>query len=304
MFSVRFWGVRGSMPCPGLNTNIFGGNTTCLEIRADDKIILVDCGTGIKDAGRNLLNDPQRANLNIEIFLSHTHWDHILGLPLFAPIFLPTTKIHIRGPHFPNGESLKSIFSMLTSYKFWPIRLNEFPAKFSFSQLWEQTVNLGDGIKVISKYTNHPVICLAYRIEYEGKSIVTAFDTEPYRNQFSRIVPLLPCDENAEAAGEKAAEMENEKMWNFMKGTDVLIYDSSYTEDEYNASKLNWGHTSYESAIATALKVNAKKLVLTHHEPTRTDDQLQEIEYKYRALYPNFDTLEITLAKEGLVLEL
>jgi phosphoribosyl 1,2-cyclic phosphodiesterase len=307
MFSLRFWGVRGSMPCPGSETNVFGGNTTCLEIRTDDKIILVDCGTGIKEASKNFIEHDLKDGVlpELNIFISHTHWDHIMGFPMLAPLFIPGTKIHFRGPHFPNGESLQSVFSYITSYKYWPIRLSELAADMSFEQINEQTINLGDNLKVTSKYLNHPVRCLGYRFEYKGKVMVTAFDAEPFWNPFlqpQNASGNLICDDYSFEAGVKAAEEENKKMFEFIKDADILVYDSSYTEVEYKARKLNWGHTSYETAIDSSAKANVKKLVLFHHDPLSSDEKLMEIEEHYRASGPQ--SMEITLAREGSKLEL
>ncbi|GMO36706.1 MAG: MBL fold metallo-hydrolase [Termitinemataceae bacterium] len=316
MFSLRFWGVRGSVPSPGFDTNIFGGNTTSLEIRTDDKIVFVDCGTGIKEASKNLIkNDFNDGLPELNVFISHSHWDHILGFPMFTPLFIPGAKIHFRGPNFPNGESLRSVFSYMTSYKYWPIRLSELPANMTFEQINEQTIDLGNGLKVTSKYLNHPVRCLGYRFEYKNKVIVTAFDTEPFWNPFALFKEHsqeagdseycnLICDDYAFEAGEKATEAENKKMFDFIKDADILIYDSSYTEDEYENSKLNWGHTSYETAINSALTANVKKLILFHHDPLRTDKKLSEIEKRYCSSCKNKQSMEIALAREGLILEL
>ncbi|MDR2842299.1 MAG: MBL fold metallo-hydrolase, partial [Spirochaetaceae bacterium] len=195
MFSIRFWGVRGSMPFSGLNATIYGGNTTCIEIRADERLVIIDCGTGIKDLGSYLMaNDFKKGAIDADIFLSHSHWDHLLGFPLFSPLFIPSTKLRFHGPYFPDGSSLKSIFSDVLSYKFWPIRLSEISANCTFNQLREQTLDLGGGLKVTTKYMNHPVICLGFRFEYEGKVIVTAFDTEQFFNPFPHNADSLPLD--------------------------------------------------------------------------------------------------------------
>jgi phosphoribosyl 1,2-cyclic phosphodiesterase len=304
MFSVRFWGVRGSIPCPGFQTNDFGGNTTCIEVRADDRLIIIDCGTGLRPLGNYLMaNDLKKGPIDADIFLTHTHWDHIMGFPMFAPVFIPTSKLRFRSSFFPEGETLKSVFETITSYKYWPIRLSELSAQFSFEQIREGTIDLGGGVKVVCKYLNHPVICLGYRFEYQGKTIVTAFDTEPYWNPFPGDANLLPCDSDTAREGAKVAAEENEKIFKFIENADILIYDSSYTEEEYKNGKLNWGHTSFESAISAASQANVKKLILFHHEPTRTDNMLSDIERKHCSLYTGKSSMEILLAKEGLTQE-
>ncbi len=193
MFFVRFWGVRGSIPCPGPDTVKYGGNTTCLEIRADKRLIIIDLGTGAKPLADYLqANDSKQGPLDIDIFITHTHWDHIMGFPMFAPVFVPGTKLRIRGPVSYNDDTLASIIGDQLSYRYWPIRQSELSAKIEYMELKEISVDLGDGLKVRTKYLNHPILSLGYRFEYKGKSIVTAFDHEPFRNLF----PIDPQDPN------------------------------------------------------------------------------------------------------------
>ena len=304
MLSVRFWGDRGSIPCPGPATVRFGGNTSCLEIRADDRLVIVDLGTGLKPLGDHLMaTDFKKGPIDADIFITHTHWDHIMGFPMFTPIFIPGTKLRIRGPVSYEDDTLESIIGAQLSYRYWPVRQSELSAGIEYDQLKETELDLGGGLVVRTKYLNHPILCLGYRFEYGGKSIVTAYDTEPFRNVF----PTDPEDPsyNQEAAmeGELAAKEENEKLLRFFRGADVLVHDTQYTKKEYWAGKVGWGHSSYEHAINAADKAEVKKLVLFHHDPNRTDDELESLEAGYRRLIAGKTAMELVMAREGLTVQ-
>ncbi|MDR0450512.1 MAG: MBL fold metallo-hydrolase [Treponema sp.] len=304
MFSVRIWGARGSMPCPGPDTVVFGGNTSCLEIRADDRLVIVDLGTGIKPLGDRLMaRDFKKGPVRADIFVSHTHWDHIMGLPMFSPLFAPATKLQIYSPaSFKDEDSLESVIGNQLSFRYWPVRLSELSARIKYIGLKQTVLNLGGGLRVTTKYLNHPLLCLGYRFEYQGKSIVTAYDTEPFRN----IFPTDPRDpdynEDAAREGELAAREENDSILNFIRNADLLFYDTQYTAREY-ADHLGWGHSSYESAIDSALKAGVKKLVCFHHDPNRTDTRLAAREKKYQAGLAGKTSLELLMAREGLLLK-
>jgi ribonuclease BN (tRNA processing enzyme) len=283
---------------------VFGGNTSCLEIRADRKLVIVDMGTGIRVLGDWLLeNDAKEAALDTDIFVTHTHWDHIMGFPLFAPLFMPTTKLRIHGPISYENETLESIIGTQLSYRYWPVRLSDLSAHLEYDQIGETTLDLGDGLKVTTKYLNHPVLCLGYRFEYQGKSIVTAYDTEPFRNLFPTNPGESGYDEGAAREGDRAAGEANEKILRFMQNADVLIHDSQYTAGEYRAERMGWGHSSYEYAIGAAEKTKVKKLVLFHHDPHRTDQQLAAFETDFRELVTAKTGLDIIMAREGMTIE-
>jgi phosphoribosyl 1,2-cyclic phosphodiesterase len=303
MLSVRIWGDRGSISCPGKDTVIYGGNTSCLEIRADEKLVIVDFGTGIKPFGDWLMaNDFKKGPIDADIFISHTHWDHIMGFPMFTPIFIPTTRIRIRGPVSSEDETLEQIVGAQLSFRYWPIRISELSAKIEYSQIQETSLDLGDGLWVTTKYLNHPILCLGYRFEYEGKSIATAYDHEPFRNLFPTDPGDPSYDEDAAREGEAVAKEENEKILRFFRGADVLIHDSQYTQAEYE-KHLGWGHSSYEYTINAANKAGVKKLILSHHDPNRTDAQLEEFEQSYQKRIAGKTTMQIMMAKEGLTVE-
>ena len=303
MLSVRFWGVRGSIPCPGRNTVEYGGNTSCLEIRADDRLVIVDLGTGAKPLGDWIMgNDFKKGPINVDIFISHTHWDHIMGFPMFTPIFIPGTKMRILGPVSFNDDTLASILGDQLSYRYWPVRYSELSAKIEYSELKETTMDLGGGLKLTTKYMNHPILCLGYRFEYGGKSIVTAYDHEPFRNIFPTDPDDPSYNEDAASEGEAAAAEENERMIKFFKGADVLVHDSQYTTEEFN-SHLGWGHSYYDYALDCACKADVKKLVFFHHDPNRTDEQLESLEAQYKKQSGDKAGMEFIVAREGLTVE-
>lgn len=300
MLSLRVWGDRGSMPTPGPDTVLFGGNTSCLEIRCDDHLIIVDAGSGIRKLGDKLMReDLPKGPISADILITHTHWDHVLGFPMFTPIFVPGTKLRIHGPISYEDDSLEKVFGSLLSYRYWPVRQEELGAKIEYRQIKETTFELGDGIFVTTKYLNHPILCLGYRIEYRGKSIATVYDNEPFSNLFPTDPAHPDYDEEAAREGEEAAREENEKLLRFMQGVDLLVHDTQYTAKEYNAGKRGWGHSSYEYAINAAHKARVKRLVLFHHDPNRSDAELQELELFYQGKTRERTGLEIEMAREG-----
>lgn len=304
MFSVRFWGVRGSVACPSEKTLRFGGNTSCLEIRAGKRLIIIDMGTGIHPLGISLIEQSAKSGpVDADIFITHTHLDHLAGFQMFVPLFIPSSKLRIHGPFMTGGITLRSVFSQFMAYPFWPVRLDELPAELSFQDLGETTLDLGGGLCVRTKYLNHPVICLGYRFEYEGKTIVTSYDNEPFWNIFGPYADADFLCADAARAGEKACKEENEKLRAFYHGADVLIYDCQYTEDEYKNGKYHWGHSSYQHAVETAQAAGVKKLLLFHHDPSRSDDYLDALEQETKTKYHPHNGLEIIVCREGMVVE-
>jgi ribonuclease BN (tRNA processing enzyme) len=230
-----------------------------------------------------------------------------MGFPVFSPMFIPTSKFHIRGPVSYEDETLMSILSQQLSYRYWPVRLHELAAQIEYSTIHETSLDLGRGLKVITKYLNHPILCLGYRFEYQGKSIVTAYDFEPYRNIFPVDKNDPDYDEAAAREGDAAAREENERVLQFFKDADVLIYDAHYTALEYE-SKKGWGHSTFEQAIISAREASVKKLICFHHDPNRTDSQLEELEDLYRTKIRHDAPAgnrapDLLVAREGLTIE-
>lgn len=304
MIKLKFWGVRGSIPCPGVDTVKYGGNTACLELRfvrgTEEKTIIVDAGSGIRALGNHLIaQDLPNGSLHLDLLITHTHWDHIMGFPFFAPIYIPGTRLNIYGPVTYESEGLDKIVGSQLSYRYFPIKQSELAAEIQYFPLKECTMELDRGVKVSSKYLNHPILCLGYRFEFEGRTIVTAYDTEPFRNLFTTDPADPSYDESAAVEGDLVAREENEKLRRFIEGADVLIHDSQYTNAEYHRSYLGWGHSSFEHVINTAHLAGVKRLYHFHHDPLRTDAQLDALITGYRNTIKGRSALEIYLAREG-----
>lgn len=306
MIKLRFWGVRGSVPCPGPMTVKFGGNTSCLELRfgEQERLVVIDAGTGIRGLAAHLMkHDLPKGPIKTELFLTHTHWDHIMGFPFFIPMFLPNTELKVFGPVTYEEDTLDKIVGGMLTYRYWPIRMSELAGKIEYFNLKEGTHDLGNGLWLTTKYLNHPILVLGYRFEYRGKVLCTAYDTEPFRNVFD-VPPDSPgYDEEAVKEGELAASEENEKVNRFFQGADILIYDSQYTHSEYISSRLGWGHSSFEHAVNVGHRAGVKKLILFHHDPDRRDEELEQLEQKIHRSIDGKTKMEVQIAREGMVVE-
>lgn len=265
---VRFWGVRGSIASPGPNTVRYGGNTTCIEIRTDNnELIIIDAGTGIFPLSQTLLAElPVTAN----VLITHSHWDHIQGLPFFIPNFIPGNLLRLHGAFDPvSGKGVEQVMSVQLQYSYFPVREAEMKARIEYVTLApEQSIQIGSAT-VTPYLMNHPVIDFGYRIEANGKSVFFTGDHEPPLNIYAAGE-----EGYAEYQGfvdEKAADIRRA-----MQGVDVLIADCSYTEQEYPAKK-GWGHGTFNTSIQYAKEAGAKVLFCTHHEPTRSDDALDAV---------------------------
>lgn len=292
---LRFWGVRGSIASPGPETVRYGGNTTSLEIRTDDGLlILIDGGTGIFRAAQSLLASMP---LDVNIFITHTHWDHIQGLPFFVPIFVPDNNIHIHGPVNPvTGNGVQQVIGVQLQCSFFPVREAELRANIKYRSLTPgETVTVGDAT-ITPVLMNHPVVNLGYRIDCNGKSFFFSGDHEPHANIYA------PGDD-AYAGFQTMIDHQRNEIDRVLAGVDVLVMDSSFTPDEYK-TKIGWGHGTFDNAMQLAHRVGAKTLFCTHHEPTRSDDALEAAFSAALARNPVAATnVDIQLAKEGLVLD-
>lgn len=263
---VKFWGVRGSIASPGPHTVRYGGNTTCIEVRTDsNELIILDAGTGIFPLSQTLLAElPVRAN----VLITHSHWDHIQGLPFFIPNFIPGNVLRLHGAHDPvSGQGVEQVMSVQLQYSYFPVREAEMKGTIEYVTLMpEQSIQVGSA--TITPYLlNHPVINFGYRIEANGKSVFFTGDHEPPYNIYA--------PEDAEYAEYQSFVDEKQaSIIQAMRGVDVLIADTSYTAQEYPA-KVGWGHGTFKTSIEAACQAGTKVLYCTHHEPTRSDDALE-----------------------------
>lgn len=299
---LKFWGVRGSIPCPGFNTAKYGGNTACIELRFEnpDRQIIIDAGSGIRELGNFMMaHDLPKGPIHTEIFLTHTHWDHIMGFPFFTPIYLNETNIRVYGPVNFEKDSLKDIVGGQMTYRYFPIRQGELASHIEYVELKEGRVLRKDDIYITTKYLNHPVLCLGYRFEYQGKVICTLYDSEPFQNIFNTDPSDPSYDETMALEGEKAAKLENDRLYQFVKNADLVIHDAQYTREEFQASKKGWGHSSMEFAIEASKKAGVKQLALFHHDPLSDDDRLDRLaETLFQTNSPA--GLKVFFAREGM----
>ncbi|GAC1394753.1 MAG: MBL fold metallo-hydrolase [Polyangiales bacterium] len=283
MSDVRFWGVRGSIPTPGPATAEIGGNTSCVEVRAGGRLLVFDAGTGLRLLGNALMKEA-KPPVEAWIFFSHVHWDHIQGFPFFTPAFIRGNTIHLFGGHKASSTLEETLAGQMENPSF-PVHLSDMGAKMHFHDVFEGEVveieaAAGAGtIRVTNTRGNHPNGVYAYRVDFGGKSVMYATDTEHYA-------------------------VVDPKLKRLAQGVDVLIYDAQYTPEEYagatgGGSKLGWGHSTYEAAVDLAKAAGAKKLVLYHHDPAQDDKAVREKERRARELFA-----ECQAAYEGLTLTL
>jgi phosphoribosyl 1,2-cyclic phosphodiesterase len=303
---VTFWGVRGSIPTPGYETSRYGGNTLCVElgIPGCGRTLVIDAGSGIRRLGDDLLARLGRnSELAVDLLLSHTHLDHILGLPFFGPLYRRDTRLTLYGPVISPEDRLEQVIGGQLSYRYFPVRQVELAAQIAYVDLREGVYDLGDGIALTATYLNHPLLCMGYRIDWGGRSVCTAFDTEPFRNLFVTDPQDPAYDEIMAIEGEQAAREAGLRMRAFFRDADLLIHDGQYTEREYRAGRAGWGHSSVEQAVAAAEAAGCRRLALIHHDPMRTDADLDALSRQYGGPRPE-SGLEVCFAREGLSITL
>ncbi len=304
--SLRFWGVRGSIPSPGAKTYKYGGNTSCLELRVgkEERLIIIDAGSGIRALGNYLLqHDLPKGPIDADLFLTHTHWDHITGFPFFTPIYIPGTTLRVHGPVSFEKESLEEVVGGQMRYRYFPVNVGELSSSITYDRIQERNeIDLGRGLILRTRLLNHPLMTLGYRFEYAGKTICTCYDTEPYYNLFITDKDHPDYDEAIAMEGEEAAREMNLGLEDFFRGADILIYDAQYTDEEYQRQYRTWGHSPMEAAISAAQRGEVKKLALFHHDPERSDEALDELEQRFRQECEG--VLDVFFAREGMTLTL
>lgn len=269
---VRVWGARGSVACPGPRTVHYGGNTSCIEVRCGDKRIVLDGGTGIRELGHAMVNEEPGA---IEVFLTHFHLDHIVGLPFWWPAYVPENRITFRAAQLEQDTSLREILHKMMSPPLFPIPLDEFRADVRYEEFVSgETVDLGDGVTVETRSLNHPGGACGYRISHRGRSMAYITDTE------------------------HAPGTDDANVLYLMQDADLVFYDATYTDAEY-AKHIGWGHSTWQEAVRLAALAGTKTLALFHHDPKHEDADLDRIGEVAAAARPG-----TCVAREGQVFRL
>ncbi len=301
---LHVWGTRGSIPTPGATTLKYGGNTSCIEMRLDtNETIILDAGTGIRELGFHIMQHHP-SPYEMHLLINHTHWDHIMGFPFFVPIYIPGYKVNIYGPvHYE--KSLSEIFGAQMDYTYFPVSTAQLAATLEYKELKEETFKIGDAV-ITTRMMNHPVISLAYKIEYKGRVFIYTGDNEPYYNILGGGSDALGFDEDDDDALEMEDEVarQNEAVAAFCDGADVLFADCQYTEDEYTRFK-SYGHSSTRHAVELAKKADVKKLVLFHHDPLQKDELVEAKLEEAKAIAKEINlNIEILAACEGMELDI
>jgi phosphoribosyl 1,2-cyclic phosphodiesterase len=275
-FKVRFWGVRGSIACPGQSTVRYGGNTSCIEMQVGGQRLIFDGGTGLRVLGQALTAEmPVEAHL----FFTHSHWDHIQGFPFFVPAFIPNNRFHIYGTVAPNGSTIEQRLNDQMLHPNFPVPLQIMGADLKFYNLGiGESVELGE-VLIENALLNHPGEAIGYRVNWRGGSVAYITDTEHFPDRL---------DENV--------------LW-LARNADLLIYDATYTDEEYYSeqiSRIGWGHSTWQEAVKVAKAANVKQLVIFHHDPLHDDSFMDQVQAQTAVQFPNslvaWEGLEIAIS--------
>ena len=295
---VRFWGVRGSIPTPGPATSFYGGNTSCVEVRADGEIIIFDAGSGIRPLGLQLNEEFHNRSLSLTLLLSHTHWDHIQGFPFFMPAYNPENHLRILGYEGSTQGLAKTLSGQMES-PYFPIGLEKVPANVRIEELKDMEFSVGR-VRVKARFVNHPGICVGYRLETSLGAIAYMPDVEPFHRLRSQPNPNEPGLE----ASMEFARQEDQKLVDFLDGVDVLIMDSQYDAAEYQAH-LGWGHACVDDVASLAVQARVKQLFLFHHDPSHDDEKISRLVAQARQIVAQQGgTTHVEAAREGLEVRL
>jgi phosphoribosyl 1,2-cyclic phosphodiesterase/CheY-like chemotaxis protein len=280
---LRFWGVRGSIPSPGQPTVFFGGNTSCVELRTNGQIVILDAGSGIRPLGLSLVEEFPNDPLDLTLLITHTHWDHIQGFPFFSPAYDSRNRIRIYG-YEGAMAGLRSTLAGQMESPYFPVALSEMPGNLHIVELREMSFNV-NGMKVDSCFTNHPGVCVAFKLHTPDGTVVYMPDNETKRSSSRQ-------------------ESADKILTDFVRGADVLIMDSQYTSDEYQ-THIGWGHGCIDEVVRMATATNVKRLYTFHHDPAHDDRCVSGMLMHARQLAEGAgSSLIIEAAREGMEVSL
>jgi phosphoribosyl 1,2-cyclic phosphodiesterase len=269
---IRFWGVRGSVPCPGPETARYGGNTACVEVRCGDRLLVFDAGTGLRSLGSSLAGT---SGIQADIFLSHCHIDHIGGLPFFAPAYRPASQLRVWAGNLLPERALSQVARTVMSEPLFPGAAGIFKANITFRDFHVgETLQPETDIVVRTAPLNHPGRATGYRVEFGGRVIAYITDTE-HR-------PGKP-DEHVMALA---------------KGADLMIYDGNFTDEEFT-TRVGWGHSTWQEGVRILAAAGAKRLAIFHHDPDHDDEFLDAVKVQATARHPG-----AIVAAEGMTLQI
>jgi phosphoribosyl 1,2-cyclic phosphodiesterase len=295
---MKFWGTRGSLPTPGKDTVRYGGNTPCVEVRLrNDNLVVFDAGTGIRGLGDALISEGESVKAYLAI--SHPHWDHIHGFPFFKPAFMSGNEFTILGAQ-SKDITLRQMVASQMDKVYFPVQLNELKATIKFHPIKEESLPIFNAT-LTSIYVNHPAFALGFRLDAEGHSMVYISDNEPFDREVARSlknVDKVVVQKFMDVKGDP-----NQRIFDFCRGADVLIHDTTYTPEEY-VNHVGWGHSDYLFSLKIASEANVKKLVLFHHDQMHNDDKIDEIVQKcHKEIKTRNYHFECVAAAEGMQLE-
>ena len=293
MIKVRFWGTRGSIATPGPATLKYGGNTSCVEVRVNNHILVFDAGTGIHNLGLRLRQEFGSEPITVHLFISHTHWDHIQGFPFFLPAYGRQNRIIIYGPP-GRDKSLRQIMRMQMDSDYFPVAFGDMNPSIEIVEI-DAPLNF-DGFSVSHFYLNHPAMSLGYRVSDGAHSVIYATDNEPYQY-------TLPSHKKADTRP-GLHEYLDEKLIEFLTDTDLYIAEAQYTLDEYKA-KLGWGHSPVDTIVDFSLRAKVKKLALFHHDPYHDDAFVDSmVAHAQKIIAEKKSPIQCFGAQEGMEIDL
>jgi phosphoribosyl 1,2-cyclic phosphodiesterase/ActR/RegA family two-component response regulator len=291
---VRFWGVRGSIPTPGDSTLRYGGNTACVEVRADGQLIILDAGTGIRPLGLKLAEEFKGVPLALTVLITHTHWDHIQGFPFFDAAYNPENRLRILGYEGAREGLLGALSSQMES-PYFPVGWQSLPSHISLQELKQPEFKIGS-VKIETMYVNHPGICVGYRLNTSAGVIAYLPDNEPFQRYKYHSDPKVHA--GSTEILEYARRMD-QKLIDFIRGADVLIIDAQYDATEYQ-TRVGWGHGCVDDVVALALNADVKRLFLFHHDPAHDDAKLDAmVDWARQFVAALGHSLPVEAAREG-----